>query len=377
MSELCNASKAAIFNRLDELFPTGVFDSYGSAEQGTFAATADQIGTAKAISANTSDKGYRKLVASSNITSYSKTALLHLCPRMYELSSLRSNSTVEAPESEKANIDFAFGHAVGSGIQTYGATKSLQAAQLAAFLAWRAPWDAEKLDFRGNPTGKSLAWALHAVEKFQFFFDSTLASDWEVLILPDDRPAVELAFAVDTGNGYFHVGHIDVILQHVKTKRLAVWEGKTTGRETVDDATYGNSYQALGYSVVVDALTKQLGLPVSDYEVFYITYSSKSREFMFMPFTKSLTQRAEWLQDLLLNHAMISKYTELGFFPKRGDQCINKWGKKCTWYGTCHMRNDSLFPGAASSTVDSIDQIESIDFKFSLEDLLAGQRNRS
>jgi hypothetical protein len=369
-------SKDAIFNKLDELFPAGVFDGYTSSSDQHPNANADQIGTAKAISGNTSDKGYRKLVASRNITSYSKTELLHACPRLFELEMWKSNSKILPSENESANIDFAFGHAVGAGIQTYGTTRSVQASMFAAFMAWRAPWDAEKLDFRGNPTGKSLAWACHAVEKFAFWFENTLAGEWEVLVLPNGKPAVELAFGVDAGNGYFHVGHVDTILQHRESKRLAVWEGKTTGRETVDDATYANSYQALGYSVVVDALTHQLGLPSSDYEVFYITYSSKSREFIFLPFPKSASQRAEWLQDLLLTHATLDKYYELEFFPKRGDNCINKWGRKCTWYGTCHMRNESLFPGTELAVMDSLDQIESLDFRFTLDQLIAGQRNR-
>ena len=302
--EPTNTARDAIFSRLDELFPAGLgleFDNSGSSsDPGAEGASTEQIGTAKAISANTSDKDYRRLVAHSNVTSFSKTETLHACPRLFELEMYRSAKSVQDgdTEGEQTNMDFAFGHAVGSGIQTFGATKSLVAAQFAAFLAWKAPWDAEKEDKRGNPTGKSLAWALHAVEKFAHFYETEL-SEWEVLLLPNGKPAVEVSFGIDTQNGYYHFGHIDTVLQHRASKRLAVWEGKTTGFESVDDAMYGNSYQALGYSVVVDAISKQQGLPAADYEVFYITYSSKAREFLFLPFTKSLKQRAEWLQDLL------------------------------------------------------------------------------
>ena len=367
--------RSSIFNRLDEIF-------HGSTTSGATlqeAATSGQIEQAKKISANTSDKGYRRLMAHRNVTSYSKLNLVHSCPRLYELEMIKSAvpTTQILQEAEVIhNIDFAFGHAVGSGIQTYAATGSLVAAQLAGWLAWKAPWDAEKLDARGNPTGKSLTWAMYAIEKFAWFFQNEL-SDWEVLVLPNGKPAVELAFGVDTQNGYFHFGHIDTVLRNRTTGRLAVWEGKTTGFEVVKDASYANSYQALGYSVVVDAIAHSLGNIDADYEVLYVVYSSKSREFQLLPFTKSKTQRAEWLQDLLLDHAMIEKYSELGFFPKRGENCINKYGRQCDWFGSCQMRNSSLFPGVEVPVLPAITELESLDFSFTLDDLVTAQENRA
>lgn len=359
----------AIFAKLDELIPMEELRS-PSASADPFA-----LGEAKSIAASTSDKEYRKLIGNVNCTSHSKLSTLHKCPRLYELESLKAATPSAPNEPDILNADFAFGHAVGAGIQTYAATRDLIAAQFAAFLAWKAPWDFEKLDFRGNPTGKSLTWALVAVEKIPFFMETELAG-WEVLRLPDGRPAVELSFGINTENGWFHFGHIDTVLVHVETKRLAVWEGKTTGQEIVDDAAYGNSYQALGYSVVVDAIADSLGLPSADYEVFYVVYSSKAREFQLLPFTKTRSARAEWLQDLLLTHATVDKYQELQFFPKRGDSCLDKWGKKCHWYGQCHMRNASLFPAAKLTRVESIEGLKSVDFSFTLTELVEAQRNR-
>jgi len=375
-----NAARDAIFSRLDEVFYGADSSSSFSANGGTSTdrtpATAEQIAAAKRISANTSDKGYRRLIAHGNVTSYSKLSMLHDCPRLYELEVLHQNLPASidiAAEAMQENIDFAFGHAVGAGIQTYAATGSLQAGQLACWMAWKAPYDAEKTDANGNATAnKSLTWALYAVEKFGWFMANELA-DWEVFVLPNGKPAVELAFAVDTQNGYYHFGHIDVILRHRTSGRLAVWEGKTTGFETVKDATYGNSYQALGYSVVVDAIAGNLGLTDPDYEVLYIVYSSKAREFQLLPFTKNRTQRAEWLQDLLLDHAMIDKYKELGFYPKRGESCINKYNRQCEWYGSCHMRNTSLFHGVEAPILTDIHGLESVDFSFTLAELVAAQ----
>lgn len=354
-----------IFGKLEKLIP---IESIGGSSTGAFS-----LGEAKAISANTTDKEYRILMRNGNCTSYSKLALLHKCPRLYELEMLKA-AQPRAAEPDDLNADFAFGHAVGAGIQTYGATKDLVAAQFAAFLAWRAPWDFEKTDKNGNPTGKSLAWALHAVEKFAFFWDNSELSNYEVLRFADGKPAVELSFAVDTENGNFHFGHIDTVLKNKVTGKLAVWEGKTTGMGEVNDAAYGNSYQALGYSVVVDAIAHSLGLPDADYEVLYVVYSSKEREFQLLPFTKSRAQRSEWLQDLLLTHATTAKYEELEFYPKRGDSCLDKWGKQCRWYGQCQMRNQSLFPGVQVPKITDISVVKSVDFKFTLTELIAAQR---
>jgi len=377
-SNTSDAARTAIFNRLDEIFSgadTGTADFFSASP------TANAIGTATSISGNTSDKAYRKIVAHGNVTSNSKLQGLHECPRRYELGMLRASSGAKdvdlpGPSTVVVNYDFAYGHAVGAGIQTYAATGSLVAAQFAAFTAWRAPYDQEKTDKNGKPAGKSIHWALLAVEKFAWFYQQHL-SEWEVLTLPNGKPAVELSFAVDTANGYFHVGHIDTILQHKESKRLAVWEGKTTGLETVDEAAYANSYQALGYSVVVDAISKELGLPGSDYEVFYIVYSSKTREFTLMPFPKNRAQRAEWLQDLLITHSVLAKYEELEFYPKRGDSCVNKWGRKCEWFGTCQMRNSSLFPRVVPPKLQTLADFPIVDYTFTLAELVAAQREKS
>lgn len=374
-----STTATSIFDRLDAMFTAdsgGGTSSFSESSSDQYkAASTGENAAAKTISANTSDKSYRKLVAFSNVTSYSKTETLHSCPRLFELEMFKAAKASGSSDFiAQQNFDFAFGHAVGAGIQTLAATDSLAAGQFAAFLAWKAPYDEEKLDKKGNPTGKSLPMALWAVEKFYHFWNTELV-DWEVLTLPTGKKAVELAFGVDTQNGYYHFGHIDTILRHKPTNRLAVWEGKTTGLETIQEATYGNSYQALGYSVVVDAIANSLGFDAPDYEVMYICYSSKSREFQLLPFTKNRTQRAEWLQDLLLNHAMISKYKELGFFPKRGSNCINTWGRTCEWYGNCGMKNTSLFPGIEIGRLENIEGLESLDYSFTLSDLITAQES--
>lgn len=329
---------------------------------------------AKRISANTADKAYRKLTSHANVTSYSLLTQLHDCPRRFELDKLQANAEAVVVDSE-VNLDFAYGHAVGAGIQTYAATGSLLAAQFAAFCAWRAPWDASKVDKRGRESGKSLAHALIAVERFQYFWARNL-SDYEVVKLPNGNNATELAFAVDFENGFYHFGHIDTVLRNKSSGALAVWEGKTTGFQTVDEATYANSSQALGYSVVVDAIAREIGSSGTEYEVLYIVYSSSTGEFSLLPFGKTRTQRAEWLQDTLLDHANIGTYQRIGFYPKRGESCINQWGRKCQWFGQCQMSNESLMPGVVAPKLENVHGIESLDFDFKLSDLLATQKGK-
>ena len=370
------------FASLDELLLPGDSDgerdsSYTTGYDFLNADIGATLAEARRISANTADKAYRKLTASSNVTSYSLLTNLHKCPRLFELDKLQANSTVMV-DNGIVNLDFAFGHAVGAGIQTFAVTKNLVAAELAAFLAWRAPHDAEKVDRRGSSTGKSLAHATYAVEAFSYFWESEL-SEWEVVRLPNGKPATELAFAVNMQQQpvpMYHFGHIDVVLQHKTMKTLAVWEGKTTTNEDVDEAEFANSNQALGYSVVVDKLAEILGASGTEYEVLYIVYSAKARKFQMLPFGKTRTQRAEWLQDTLLDHANLATYQRIGFYPKRGESCVNKWGRKCQWFGSCHMQNESLFPGVVPPVLEDVDSVESLDFKFTLAELIANQKER-
>lgn len=333
------------------------------------------LAEAKRISANTADKAYRKLTAHGNVTSYSLLEQLHKCPRLFELNKLQANAEIPL-DTNTPNLDFSFGHAVGAGIQTYAAVGNLMAAQFAGFLAWRAPHDAEKFDKRGGHTGKSIAHAMYAIEQFARFWDEQL-SDWEVVTLPNGKHATELSFAVDMQNGMFHFGHIDTVLIHKTLRQLAVWEGKTTTLENVDEASYANSNQALGYSVVVDAIAQQLeGVSGTDYEVLYVVYSSKSRNFQLLPFGKTRSQRAEWLQDTLLDHANISTYQRIKFYPKRGESCVNKFGRTCEWFGTCTMQTESLFPGLVPPSLADVDFVEAVDFKFTLAELISSQQKR-
>lgn len=329
---------------------------------------------AATIAESTTDKAYRILTASGNITSYSKLGALAICPRLYEMDQLEANSP--NPRIEEKNADFAYGHSVGAGIQTYAATLDLNMALFAAFTSWRLPADFVQIKtIRRNgkeyskETNKSLDEAIWAVEQFVSFYDSAL-SEWEILVLPSGKPAVELSFGIDFQNGYFHYGHIDVILQNRFTKQLAVWEGKTTGSNFPKESSYGNSSQALGYSIIVDYLSRFLGLPDQNYEVFYIVWSTELREFLLMPFTKTANAKAEWLGTMQLEQSRISMYNNHKLFPKNGNACAFQFGKECKWYGTCQYANDSIFPGVVIPIVTDPHAVHPTDLFITLDDIL-------
>lgn len=314
----------------------------------------------KKFSGDVTDKAYRKIVSFDNCTSYSQLLDLHKCPRLYQQEKANAKLPVmEVGFIEQANIDFAFGHSVGAGIATLLATRNLTASLFAAFVSWKADY------FADNGKGKSLAHAQLAVEAA---FHQQLLNDYEVYRLPSGAPAVEVAFMIDAENGYQHYGHIDTILRHKITGQLAVTECKTTGFSSVDDALYGNSSQALSYGVVVDCIAPG----EADYEVLYPVYSSSAREWQVLPFVKSLTDKAEWLQDLLLDHANIRQYRELKYFPKRGESCANQFGRRCKYYGICdqthHASNFEDIPADRTA--------ENVQFSFKLSELVSSQRSK-
>jgi hypothetical protein len=324
------------------------------------------ISTATDQAAATSKKSYRDAYIYLNVTSNSQQDNLHSCPRFWRIEKFPIVSTVKLFED---NVDFAYGHSVGAGIQTYLSTKNKQAALWAAFLSWNADHAAEHVK-----KCKSLDFAFLATIKFINFWQENWANDWELAWF-QGKPATEYTFLLDTENGFFHAGHIDAILRHRISGHFMVLEIKTTSKKIPDEAAYGNSGQGLGYSIVLDQLVENLD-ESNRYEVLYLVYSSTVREFTPFIFTKTRTQRIEWLQDLLLDHTSINTYHKLNFFPKRGNSCVN-FNRRCKYYGLCDMSSQGF--GVAIDTPDHKWYIpgvspepEMFDFKFKLSDFTSG-----
>lgn len=307
---------------------------------------------------DTVNKEYQRLQSYGNVTSYSMLNELHACPRKFQLIKARAASG----GASNNNVDFAFGHAVGSGIQAWLANGDMDSAIFNGMMAWKLPYTA------ANDKSKKSIWeATIAVQKYAEFHREVL-DEWEVWTVPvTGKPAIELSVSVDFENGYKHYVHIDVILQNKRTGQLAVQENKTTSYRAADEALYANSNQALGYAAVVDMLSEN-----TSFETFYCVYSSTQREWQLFPFTKFTSLKAEWIADVRLDHAMLSTYTQVSFFPKRGESCFS-YNRRCEFFGTCNLTGNL----AELKVLPAADEAERVDFAFKVSELIARQHERN
>ena len=307
---------------------------------------------------DTSNKEYQVLQSFHNTTSYSILNEMHACARKYQLIKARAASG----GSQANNVDFAFGHAVGSGVQAWlSSGQDLNTAVFNALMAWRIPYIASI-----DKKKKSIHDAVLAVMKYPEFHNKTL-DDWAVWILPNGKPAIELSISIDFENGYKHYMHIDVILQHRITGKLAVQENKTSGFTSAEEAIYANSSQALSYAIAIDMLSEE-----TSYAVFYCVYSAPSREWDMLPFNKSTALKAEWLNDVQLDHATLRTYKEINFYPKRGESCY-MFQRRCEFFGTCNLTTQLKEPATLPPDMEA----ERVDYSFKLSDILARQHRRN
>ena len=308
--------------------------------------------------ADTADKDYQVLQSYRNVTSYSMQSVLHTCPRKFQLIKARAASG----GSQANNVDFAYGHSVGSGIQAWlSSGGDMKAAIFNAFLAWKLPYGAEI-----EKKHKSIWDATIAVQKYAEFHQASL-EDWAIWILPNGKPAIELSVEIDFENGYKHYMHIDVILQHRYSGKLAVQENKTHGFKAAEAAIYANSGQALSYAVAVDMLAD-----VTEFEVFYMVYSAPSREWEMLPFRKTTALKAEWITDTRIDHSTLETYHQLNFYPKRGESCYN-FMRRCEFFGTCGMTSTLKVP----ELLPPEQHAERVDYSFTLSQIIAKQHARN
>ena len=277
------------------------------------------------------------------LLSHSSIETLHSCPRKFEI--YRMNY---APK-EKGTIDTAFGHAVGVGVQELLISKSAnetltttntsllseyQNAIWKMFLSWEVDIDEVKLKSK-----KSFHAACLAVEKYQQQLLPLLTSEWELAYF-EGKPAVELGFIIKLPNDYYYRGYVDAVLVNKKEKRFRVLELKTTGLNVVDVAQYKNSFQGVGYGVILDKLAASLDYS-ADYYVDYLVYKTVSQEFLTFPFLKTNYQRAKWLSQLLVETETIDLYLQKELFPTHGESCYNFY-RQCQYFGICERENSEL-----------------------------------
>lgn len=275
------------------------------------------------------------------LLSHSSIETFHSCPRKFEI--YRMNY---APK-EKGTIDTAFGHAVGVGVQELLMIEScgspepigfglsaLQNAVWKMFLSWEVPIDEVK-----PKSKKSFHTACLAVEKYQQQLLPLLTEEWELAYF-QGKPAVELGFIIKLPNDYYYRGYVDAVLVNKKEKRFRVLELKTTGLSVVDIAQYKNSFQGVGYGVILDKLAASMDC-AADYYVDYLVYKTVAQEFITFPFLKTAYQRAKWLSQLLLESDTIDMYLKRELFPTHGESCYNFY-RQCQYFGICERENSEL-----------------------------------
>lgn len=273
--------------------------------------------------------------------SYSSLLTLHKCPRKFQLDRLQAEKTDD--DTNKSSVTFAFGHVVGEGIQLVFQNLTEEEIIWRMFLMW----DVDLLD--ENPKQAKSFWeAIQAVQKFIAMRSSGFLDDWD-LAYHDGKPCCEMSFLIHLPDGFKYRGFVDAVLVNKLTGEIKVLEVKTTGQSTVNSATYKNSAQAIGYSVVLDHLFPEL----SSYEVLYLVYKTKQREYDPLPFTKSYLQRALWIRELLLDIEVLKTYEAAEIYPMRGESCFDFY-RECEYLYTCTLSTDKLTDPLFDEEADSI-----------------------
>lgn len=290
------------------------------------------------------------------LLSHSAIQTLRSCPRKFELDRLQTT------KKNDPTIHTAFGSALGSGIQKLLETNSLDAAIMEAFLKWDVDlYETLPKAYKSFP---------HVIQGLRNFYADAypMLDEWELFWFPSKNglaPAIELSFVVKLPLGYYYRGFLDGVLRHKTTHKYRVLELKTTGSKFVDEASYSNSFQGVGYSIILDRIAPK---GYSDYEVLYLVYKTYNQTFEDYPFLKLASHRMNWLNDLLLTVEIIELYKRTKRFSTNGDSC-KAFGRTCRFYEECNYANESIFAGANIQYEDTLDESE-FDFVFTYEELL-------
>lgn len=295
--------------------------------------------------------------------SYSSLLTLHQCPRKFQLYRCSAQSELTIQETELESITLLYGTVVGNGVQF--ALQGLSEDEIIwrSFLSWN-----QDLFARDHKRNKDFWQAITAIQKFIYQVRNEALADYE-LVYFDGKPAIELSFLIELPGGFKYRGFVDAVLQHKYTGEILVLEHKTTGARAFNSAQYKNSAQAIGYSIVLDHIFPGL----SSYSVLYAVYMTQLEEYVSVPFTKTLLQRALWLQELLFDTQIISMYENSGVYPHYGESCFI-FGRECKYFHCCHMSTEHLVEPPTQKTLDDMQaEYETYQITVSFQDLISSQ----
>jgi hypothetical protein len=298
--------------------------------------------------------------------SYSSRLLLDSCPRKYQLKKLGAD--IEYQDTQDELITFEFGKLVGYGIQLVFMGISRENIFLACFEFWILELNTESTRHK-----KSFWYALIAIDKFIGMRQQGFLADYDILYY-NSQPAAELSFLVDFGDGFNERGFLDLVLEHRLTGEVITVELKTdSSKVPIHEAKYQNSTQPLGYSVLLDHIKPGL----NSYTVLYIIYLSEKFEYQAFQFTKSIKQKAEWLNSIVMDIERIKLYSSYNFWPKHGQSCL-AWNKPCKYFNRCHMSDKLLLrPITKQQELEVLkDNEETYTIKTTARELITGQLAR-
>ena len=309
------------------------------------------------------------IYSSGEVVSHSIIDTLCACPRNYEL-------TYRLGMPKKTNVHFAYGHAMGIGIQSLLAGKSFEYSVLAATTTW-----VQEFGFHdGAPEKAKTIW--HVIEMLRRFnamisFKNNPFSDYELAYFNINGkrvPATELTFTIHLNETWKYDGHIDIVLKVKGKNRYVILELKTDGSNEVHELKYKNSLQALGYSCVLDSVSKThyTDNPFdTSYTVFYLVVKPKT--FTFEPFTfdKSLKQKFEFIQTVILKVQEIELYKQAGYFPKNGASCM-RFNYPCVHADYCSLSNETVIQTIVTPRLEDGEEKPERNphFTFSLEEIV-------
>lgn len=293
--------------------------------------------------------------------SYSSLLTLHSCPRKFQLYKLQHQ--YDKVEDISNSVTFAYGHMVGSGIQKILEQRTLDSVLFEEFLAWDCDI------FADNPKqGKSFWGAWIAIRQFDSMRANGYLDGYE-LVQYQGKPAAELSFSIALPDGFIYRGFVDAVLQHRESGEVVVLECKTTAAATVNPAMYKNSAQAIGYSIVLDAIFPEL----SSYKVIYLVYQSKAAEYIQIPFVKSYYQRALWIQELLLDIEMIKLYEGAGVYPMHGESCYSFF-RECEYFQVCTLSTEHITSPLNEVGIEKLrEAADKFQIRVSINDLIEAQ----
>ena len=261
--------------------------------------------------------------------SYSSLLTLHACPRRYQLDKLLSRDNIE----DQRSVTFAFGHAVGEGIQSILLGDDWDTTLWKMFLIW--DYDLLESEPRAK---KSFAMATLAVMKFLDYYEYSDLSDFELATI-EGKAATELSFKITLPDGYVYRGYIDAVLRHKTSNELMVLELKTTGFTNIHEAMYKNSSQALGYAIILDTIAHtNTG---ASFDVRYLVYKTGAKEYEAFNFTKLFKQKVDWIRDILRDCDYITESITDAHFPKRGESCYSFF-RACPHMDYCNIKDSNL-----------------------------------